>query len=636
MIGLEGRLRDKPRMRWMVAALVLALLAGCGDSPPPETAMPPDELAIAEPPEPNVEAPVADAPAEASAESSQDLLPLEPEAEAGWEPGETMTEGESTDDVLARADAAFEAGRLTDGADSALGLYLAVIAAEPGQTQAVAGVDRIIETLVLQLESALASADLGSSRKLIPILRKLRPEDPRLPAWQADFEHAREVVRLLRKAQQEVAADRLLEPPETSAVRLYRDILERDPEQPEALAGLARIEAELVAQATAAAEAGDYARSDKLLADATRVQPGSGGVQDAGSQIVELRQGRAADLLQRAQVAAARGDVSAAEHLLEQLEQVSVQSQGIEELRQQIEQARLYAGFAPGQTLTDRLRSGATAPDLVVIAVGEFRMGSRRDEAQRRKEEGPSHEVRVARGFALGASEVTVTQFRAFVQASGHVGSATRRGRSSAYDERSGNLRERSGIDWQHDYAGADAAPNLPVVHVSWSDAQAYVDWLARETGESYRLPSEAEFEYALRAGSVSRYPWGDGTPDQLLENLTGEKDRSSRGRAWNHGFRNYGDGHWGPAPVRSFAANRLGLHDSNGNVSEWVADCWHDNYSRAPTDASAWVNPGCTKRVIRGASWASAPDEARSAYRSGATPGTTHARLGFRVARDL
>jgi formylglycine-generating enzyme required for sulfatase activity len=121
-----------------------------------------------------------------------------------------------------------------------------------------------------------------------------------------------------------------------------------------------------------------------------------------------------------------------------------------------------------------------------------------------------------------------------------------------------------------------------------------------------------------------------------VVGNLTGERDRSASGRNWVNAFDNYGDGFWGNAPVGSFETNRFGLHDMGGNVSEWVEDCWHENYQRAPSDGSAWVNEGCNRRVIRGASWASAPDQARSAFRLTAGEGTTNARLGFRVARDL
>jgi formylglycine-generating enzyme required for sulfatase activity len=245
--------------------------------------------------------------------------------------------------------------------------------------------------------------------------------------------------------------------------------------------------------------------------------------------------------------------------------------------------------------------------------------------------------VRFDRGFALSRHEVTVGEFRRFVEATGHETRAERRGFSLVYDERRGNLVRRSGVDWRHDFAGEPAAANLPVVHVSARDAEAYAAWLSGQTGQGYRLPSEAEFEYAMRAGTETRFPWGDsGSPPANAGNFTGGTDASPRGRTWRNAFEGFGDGFWGPAPVGTFAANAFGLHDLAGNVAEWVADCWHEGYRRAPTDGGAWVNPGCRTRVIRGGSWASSPVQTRSAWRLSADADTTNARLGFRLARGI
>ena len=645
-------MRDKPKLRWRASMVAsLALLSACGgdEAPVPASPSAPSEAPVASDAA-ATDAPANAAPADTAAISAStdapaqvspsdtvaEEAPAATPAPSEWTSEVQPVEGETVADILRRADEALAVDRLDQGPESALGLYLQALEAEPDNEAAKTGLDGVAQALIERAQTALTAGELDRVRAALPALRRLRPEDVEVKSMQARVEEADRIAKELIEAQRRFDAGQLVDPPNASAASIYVQILLRDPQQPDAQAGLMRIETELVAQATAAAEAGDYARSDKLLADAARARPGSGGVQDAGSQIVEMRQSRANELLQQARAAAMRGQVERAEQLLAQLEQVSAQAQGIEELRELIELARLYGGYAPGQTITDALSSGGDGPELVVLPVGSFQMGSPSSEAQRKKEEGPQHEVRFARGFALGKTEITVAQFGAFVRASGYRSSAQQRGRSSIYDERSGNLFERDGIDWERDYTGRTAAPDLPVVHVSWDDAQAFADWLARETGKAYRLPSESELEYALRANSETRYPWGDGSPDRLVENLTGANDTSSKGRGWTNGFVGYGDKFWGPAPVGSFAANRFGLHDANGNVSEWSVDCWHESYSRAPADGSAWVNPGCNRRVIRGASWASAPDQARSAFRVAAAPATTHARVGFRVARDL
>jgi len=176
----------------------------------------------------------------------------------------------------------------------------------------------------------------------------------------------------------------------------------------------------------------------------------------------------------------------------------------------------------------------------------------------------------------------------------------------------------------------------MPVIHVSAKDAMAYAEWLSAQTGQRYRLPSEAEFEYALRAGSRGRYPWGNGAPPARAGNFTGAGDVSPSGRRWKNAFPGYTDGAWGPAPVGTYLPNRWGLHDMVGNVSEWVADCWHDSFRRAPRGGEAWINPGCRSKVVRGGSWASAPEEMRSAWRQGSDANNTTARIGFRVVRDI
>ncbi len=306
-------------------------------------------------------------------------------------------------------------------------------------------------------------------------------------------------------------------------------------------------------------------------------------------------------------------------------------------LRVRLELATHYGSFRPRQVFTDAMQGGARGPQMIVVPHGAFRMGAGDDEPGASDNERPTHYVRFARGFAMSITEVTVGEFRQFVEATNARPRATRRGHSIVYDERSGNFARHSGVDWQSDYNGARAAPNSPVMHVSVRDAEAYAKWLSDQTGRHYRLPTEAEFEYALRAGSQGRYPWGDaGTPPEGSGNYTGGNDVSPSGRHWNNAFVGYGDGFWGPAPAASFRANAWGLYDMGGNLSEWVADCWHASYRRAPEDGAAWFNPGCRQRVIRGGSWANSPQQTRAAWRLSQDSDTTSARIGFRLVRGI
>jgi formylglycine-generating enzyme required for sulfatase activity len=310
-------------------------------------------------------------------------------------------------------------------------------------------------------------------------------------------------------------------------------------------------------------------------------------------------------------------------------------------LRERLKEAQLYGGLQPGQVISDELlQSGGNAPEIVIIAAGSFLMGAKSRSDDATDHEKPRHRVTIEQGFGLGVREVTVAEFRLFIEHSGYRTAAERSGSSSIYDETAGRLSNRKGVDWEYGYAGQKSAPEMPVLHVSVKDAQAYAQWLARETGKGYRLPTEAEYEYVARAGGNGTYWWGEGSPGKKVENLTGERDYSPSKRQWTTHFKRYGDGHWGPAPAGSLVDDELvhpmGVYDIAGNVAEWTADCWHQNYIQAPVDGSAWVNPGCNRYVARGGYWASAPEHSRAAYRVSAKSETHGPVVGIRIARDL
>jgi formylglycine-generating enzyme required for sulfatase activity len=305
-------------------------------------------------------------------------------------------------------------------------------------------------------------------------------------------------------------------------------------------------------------------------------------------------------------------------------------------LREALARQRRYGRFEPGQRFSDERDGGDRGPEMVVVPAGSAMLGSPRGEPGRFEDEGPRYRARLDRGFALSTSEITVGQFRAFVRATDYRTDAERNRASNVFDPQSGALAPQRNATWRQDFLGEPAADNLPVVHVSWTDARAYVEWLAESTGQPYRLPSEAEFEYALRGGTQTRFWWGDGAPERVVENLAGENDRFAGGQRWNDAFADYRDGFWGAAPVRSFRPNPYGLHDIGGNLLEWVADCWIDDYLDPPTDGRPRTRGDCDRRVLRGGAWSNGPATSRSAYRLSGPTDFSDARVGFRVARDL
>ena len=292
------------------------------------------------------------------------------------------------------------------------------------------------------------------------------------------------------------------------------------------------------------------------------------------------------------------------------------------------------AGRSPGEVFKDC----ADCPELVVIGTGNFTMGSPAGEEGRNADgrEGQQRTASIARPFALGRYEVTVGEFKRFVAASKYVTEAERNAGAkgcSAWEESDGKFDWREGRSWRS--PGFDQSDRQPVVCVSWNDAQAYLQWLARQTGQAYRLPSEAEWEYAARAGSSSR-PWGDNANDACRYANGADQSRSPSGRPWNTKHE-CNDGFWFTAPVGSYAPNRFGVNDMLGNALEWVQDIWHENYDGAPADQSVWSAGGDqARRVLRGGSCIKIPQFLRSANRFGFSPVYRDYYTGFRFARTL
>jgi formylglycine-generating enzyme required for sulfatase activity len=242
----------------------------------------------------------------------------------------------------------------------------------------------------------------------------------------------------------------------------------------------------------------------------------------------------------------------------------------------------------PSRTFRDTLLGGGTAPVMVELRADSFTMGS--GATSPRFEERPRHRVRLSR-FAISKHEVTFEQYDRFVQATG---------RARPADEGWGRGKR-------------------PVINVSWQDAVAYSQWLSAQTGAHYRLPTEAEWEFAARAGSNKRFWWG---------NEVGE----------NHANCFDCRGQWSgseTARVGSYAMSPFGLHDMAGNVMEWVQDCFQPGYANAPLDGSAVVTGDCSSRVVRGGSYSSPADLLRSASRDKRAPGVQLDNLGFRVVRQ-
>src|SRR5579863_375836 len=247
-----------------------------------------------------------------------------------------------------------------------------------------------------------------------------------------------------------------------------------------------------------------------------------------------------------------------------------------------------WAADSAEQRLPGELfRDCADCPELVIAPSGEFDMGS-----TQKPSEQPVHHISIAKNFALGRREVTFAEWDKCVTQAGCKFSPPDQG-------------------W--------GRGNRPVTNVSWDDTQEFLVWLSNTTGKSYRLPTEAEWEYAARGGSTTPYWWGK-------EIGTGHAQCAECG-ANDSGK---------TEPVGSFRPNAFGLYDTAGNAAEWVQDCWNPTYRAAPNDGSPWTSGDCSLRVLRGGSFADKASAVRSSARFRYDQGVRYYANGFRIARDL
>tara|TARA_R110002072_G_scaffold97995_2_gene215762 strand:+ start:47552 stop:49492 length:1941 start_codon:yes stop_codon:yes gene_type:complete len=241
-----------------------------------------------------------------------------------------------------------------------------------------------------------------------------------------------------------------------------------------------------------------------------------------------------------------------------------------------------------GKTIQDNLKSGGKGPLMIVIPAGKFAMGST---SSKNSNERPRHDVSV-RQFAASQYEITFAQYDLFAKAEG------KKIPDSLYLDRETH----------------------PVIFISWDDAYYYTKWLSEETGQKYRLATEAEWEYMASAGKKSTFWWGyDEEPNRAHcfgcgTNLDPRK----------------------PTKIGSFEANPFGLYDTSGNVGEWVHDCWHDNYKGAPESADVWEGGDCSYRVVRGGAYSTPPQSTRSAKRDKFKSDKAYDHIGIRVVREV
>jgi formylglycine-generating enzyme required for sulfatase activity len=267
-------------------------------------------------------------------------------------------------------------------------------------------------------------------------------------------------------------------------------------------------------------------------------------------------------------------------------------------------------------------------PELVMMPQGSFTMGSPDNEPVRSSEEGPQHTVTIGYGLAVGKYPVTVAQWAAFIQATGYQG-----------DPAAVNKNNCPALG-KADFLGYTPTPDDPIVCVNWTEVQKYTEWLSQKTGKNYRLLSEAEWEYAARAGTRTPYPFSATAGVNGVASYRDLMNDANGGAGiWVDIDPGTLDIYTYTSPVGKFPANAFGLYDMIGNVTEWTQDCFHTSYQDAPANGAAWLaeNGGiCSLRFLRGGSWEDFPGGLRAAARIVTEPVYRRSIDGFRVARTV
>jgi formylglycine-generating enzyme required for sulfatase activity len=443
---------------------------------------------------------------------------------------------------------------------------------------------------------------------------------------------------LLAKAELAMENKQLTSPDDDNALNYYRMILDLEPGHVAAQSGLQRIVESYHRLAKAALVAGNEALARQHAERANLVLPGSPTVITMQREIASYRQSSRSDqvglLIQSGYEAEQAGDLERLTDLLNEARLVA---------RDPADYAELEAAFTrlqsrPGRQFSDSL-SGADGlgPEMVVMPVGEFTMGNTSRMLGAVRSERPSHQVNVDQAFAIAITEVTVGQFRTFVDNTGYQTDAERGAQVEVLMGSDPQLI--TGRSWRNDFLGDQAPDSDPVIYVSWQDASEYAKWLAGASGRNYRLVSESEFEFVLRAGSEGRHVWAGNTPPEKTFNLNGQLDEPPDewpGKRARAAVKRYGDSYFGPAPAISFPANAFGVKHMLGNVTEWVADCYVDNYKGKGSGQQARQVAGCQERTIRGASWGSDKASLRASWRGNSVVDRGSNLVGFRVAVDL
>ena len=517
---------------------------------------------------------------ETSLPSAEDTPPpdkAEAEQPISKEPALSPEEAEVTR-LLAAAEADLEARRLTSPAgNNAWDRYQQVLEIDPANPDAIKGMERVIESYMELFAAAVEQVDFDQAESYLERIRDLHPDSPSLLAGKKQLEEAKQA-----------RADRLAE--------------QEHQRQAEEATRQAELERQWIANAIeehmtafeAAMQAQDLNEAAGILVQIRDLNPEAPGLAQGEERLAELERQLIEQVVEEHWVAFEAAleaeDLDESDDILNMIRDLDPGNAGLAESEQRLAEVQ--------QTALEREYAG----EMVSIPGGTFRMGDLSGGGD--DDELPVHSVTVP-AFRMGKYEVTFTQWDACVVDGGCGG-------------------------YRPDDEGWGRG-NRPVINVSWDDAQVFIGWLNDKTGGKFRLPTEAEWEYAARAGSTTKYHFGNSESQlcRYANHADDSTDYSDRNKFCSDGVGRR------TAEVGRYQPNSFGLYDMHGNVREWVQDCYNDSYVGAPSDGKDWTGGDCNERVYRSGSWSGPPKLQTSSHRYKNTRPTRHNNHGFRLVQN-
>ena len=494
-----------------------------------------------------------------------------------------------------------------------------------------------------------------------------------------------QIIELLTKAEEDIKALRLSKPEGNNALDKFQQILELDPENADAQGGIIDVATEYLKLAEQNIDSKEFDKAMQYIDLAKKISPDHPDIalmeetlneklkiveeqsrlvkdkelqeKDVTKSLISSEDKKRISQLQariknnpkdrdarkeiqsimksyesKVKDAIESGELDTATAYLREAQEIAPRSIRVKAMLKKIEQKKKeqQQDKKPDGLFRDALKDGGEGPEVVVIPAGSFKMGSNRAVREFFTGESPVHKVNIEYDFAMTTKEISVSEFRAFIDSSGYQTEAEWQGGCGYWDEEWKVDPERY---WKN--PGFPQGNNNPVVCISWNDAIAAAKWLSKQTGQTYRLPSEAEWEYAARAGKKGDTYWGNKSDNQCqYENLMDYNDKEGKT------YFQCTDGYTYTAPVASFNANAFGLYDMLGNVLELTQDCFNDNYKNVEKDGRAISKGDCSHRMLRGGAWALPRGQSNETPTiTGRIPWGQNNRgfmVGFRLVREI